>query len=264
MPICPSCHREQAQASGFCVQCGALLDRPASASPQSSAFAKPEPALKAAPVSAHRQEFGDVGGYIVRRFLALVVDIVFVGALIAIALRAWITNAAGSESMTARGFFELVILTSVGLFVYRWLFDGVAGTTLGKQLFGLCVERRGGGSAGLVRAFIRTLVLPLDLAVVGLLLAAVTPERRRIGDFLAGTVVVNSRLGGLAPFVGALALGVAALADYSYAGGLGAAQRLAHDANQLAPVLINGASPPPVAPVTPPTSTSPVSPTTYR
>jgi uncharacterized RDD family membrane protein YckC len=264
MPICPSCHREQAQASGFCVQCGALLDRPATTTARSGAFADPEPTIKPGPVPAHQHEFGDVGGYIVRRFLGLVVDIVFVGALIAIALRAWITNAAGSESLTVRGFLELLILTGVGLFVYRWLFDGIAGTTLGKQLFGLSVERKGGGSAGLVRAFVRTLVLPLDLAIVGFLLAAVTPERRRIGDFLAGTVVINSRLGGLAPFVGALALGVMALADYSYAGGLGAAQRLAQDANQLAPALMNSASPPPVAPARPPNSTSPVSPTTYR
>lgn len=266
MSICPSCHREQAQASGFCANCGALLDRPAIVPSMASAHADQPPTTitTIAPPAAHQHEFGDVGGYIVRRFLALIVDLGFVGALIAVALRAWISSSAGSDSLTAQGFFELVVLTGVSMFVYRWLFEGVAGTTLGKQLFGLRIERKGGGGAHLVRAFIRNLLLPLDLLVVGFVLAAVTPQRRRIGDFIAGTVVTNSRLGGFAPIVGALALAAATLADYSYAGGFGAAQRLARDAKQLAPALINRATPAPSAPTPPPTNTSPVSPTTYR
>jgi uncharacterized RDD family membrane protein YckC len=259
MTTCPSCRREQVQSSAFCAYCGAVLDRPATAPvapadiPVAPGVASPA-AVAASPQIPLKHDVGDVGVYIVRRLLALVVDIVVVGALIAVAGRAWISRAGGA-GITASEFFELLLIVAGGLFAYRWLLEGVAGTTLGKLLFGLAVSRDS-GSAGLGRSFVRNLLLPVDLALVGFLVAALTPQRRRLGDLLAGTVVKNSRMGVLAPAIGVLVLGAAAYGVNMYAGGLSTARNLAHDAAQLAPTLINGASPTPAA--TPSPSPSPL------
>jgi len=249
MPVCPSCNREQTQSSAFCMHCGAVLDRPAS-----DALPHTDQTRRAA---AERHDFGDIGAYVVRRFLALVVDVVLVPILIAVALHAWLSSRAGGQ-LTLGAFTQLVIYTGAALFLYRWLFEGIAGATLGKLLFGLGVGRSGGGSAGLVRVFVRTLALPLDLLVIGFFIAALTPKRQRIGDLAGGTVVANSRIGPLAPIIGIVILGATAFGVYYYAGGVNAAQRLANDAYRLGPSLLTQQSPSPsplpVAPKPSPTA----------
>jgi uncharacterized RDD family membrane protein YckC len=202
-------------------------------------------------------EVGDVGAYIVRRLIALIVDIVVVGGLIAIAAHAWVKSISPGGVLTAAGFAQLMAVAALALFLYRWIFEGLFGTTLGKLIVGLGVGRRGGGSAGLVRAFVRNLLLPIDLALVGFLLAAVTPQRRRLGDFAAGTVVANSRIGALAPLVGVLVLGAAAYAVFSYSGGMENAQNLGRDALHLVPWIGSGVQPSPAATVAP----TPIAPT---
>jgi uncharacterized RDD family membrane protein YckC len=211
---------------------------------------------------------GDIGAYMVRRLLAIAVDIVVVGALIAIAVRAWLVNATPDHALTFGGFVELVSLTAAALFAYRWLFEGFVGSTLGKLVFGLAVGRSGGGSIGLGRSFVRNLLLPVDLAIIGFLVAAITPQRRRLGDLVAGTVVANSRIGALAPAVGIIVLGAAAYGANSYAGAIASAQHLAQDTSEFGPALISGSSPAPMmvptlapAPTLAPSPTAAPSPT---
>jgi uncharacterized RDD family membrane protein YckC len=273
MPTCPSCHKDQVQSSAFCAYCGAVLDRPTTLTSPSSSTAptpveqpgtdrsataplpKSEPdavrSARAASGSALRHETGDVGAYIVRRLAALAVDLVIVGGLIGVAAHAWVTNGSPGGVLTAAGVMQLLGLAGIALFAYLWLFEGLIGATLGKLLFGLGVGRASGGSAGLGRAFVRNLLLPVDLAVIGFLLAAVTPQRRRLGDYVAGTVVGNSKIGALAPLLGIIALGAATYAVYAYAGGIVEAQHLERDASRLAPEFMPGASPAPAATATP-------------
>ena len=93
------------------------------------------------------------------------------------------------------------------IFIYLTIAEALFGSTIGKGLFGLGVGRRDGGRLGFARALVRNIVLPLDLAVIGFFLAAVTPSRARIGDFVAGSVVANARTGRLA-IVSAALIGV--------------------------------------------------------
>ena len=252
MATCPSCGREQDRPSAFCTNCGAVLDRPAAES-----TAEPQPASRTSPLPPEaRQIFpgpppvtldhGDIGAYIVRRTLALLIDIVFVGSLIAMAARAWITRTTSGE-LTLGGFIQLTFVVAVALFAYRWLFSGLIGTTLGKLFVGLVIARTHGGRAGLSRTFVRELLLPVDLLLIGFLLAAVLPKRQRLGDLIAGTVVVNSRIGALAPLLGIIVLGAAAYATVTYAGGVSAAQRLATDASRYAGGILTRSSPSPAA-----------------
>jgi len=260
MTTCPSCKRDQIQSSAFCAYCGAVLDRPDTASTPSPAPAPPDSPAAGAPTAVRASrpqpqtvvhDVGDVGAYIVRRLAALTVDLALVGALIAVALRAWLTRTTADGALTPGGFVELATLVVAAFFAYRWFFEGFVGSTIGKLVFGLAVGRNGGGSAGLGRAFVRNLVLPIDLAIVGFLIAAITPQRRRLGDLLAGTVVANARIGVLAPLAGIVVLGAAAYGVNAYAGGISAAQHLARDATQYGPALIRGTSPAPSLAPTP-------------
>ncbi|HEV8632321.1 MAG TPA: RDD family protein [Thermoanaerobaculia bacterium] len=67
------------------------------------------------------------------------------------------------------------------------LFDG---RTLGKRLFGLRVVARDGAAAGNGALLVRNLVRLLDV-LFGVLLMALDPLSRRLGDRLAGTLVVH-------------------------------------------------------------------------
>ena len=66
------------------------------------------------------------------------------------------------------------------------------GQTLGKRLFGLRVVARDGAAAGSGALLVRNLVRPIDV-LFGVPLMAVDPLSRRLGDRLAGTLVVHQR-----------------------------------------------------------------------
>jgi uncharacterized RDD family membrane protein YckC len=225
MASCPRCGAQQSERSAFCTACGALIDRPNTAAPASAGAQEPsgpsviqgEP-LPAETVVAHarpvraagRHDFGDIGVYIVRRFLALAVDLAGVGFLIGIGLVASVDAArANPDQFLAAHAQQFAIALGGAIFIYLTIAEALFGSTIGKGLFGLGVGRRDGGRLGFARALVRNIVLPLDLAVIGFFLAAVTPSRARIGDFVAGSVVANARTGRLA-IVSAALIGVGA------------------------------------------------------
>lgn len=85
-----------------------------------------------------------------------------------------------------------------GSFLYFWLCEGLWGRTLGKRLLDLRVVRADGGPAGLRRALVRTALRPVDALPFAYLLGAcavwLTRRRQRLGDLVAGTVVVRPRM----------------------------------------------------------------------
>jgi uncharacterized RDD family membrane protein YckC len=245
MPICPSCGREQAGATAFCDQCGAVMDRPATSelAPPPAAMSTPPTtpiqtlpfAPAQVPTAAPTHHYGDVGAYIVRRLFALLADIVVAGGLIAVAANIWIESM-GREPRTAIEVWEGLGLVGAVWFMYRWLFEGITGSTAGKLVFGLAVGHKGGGRAGLTRAFFRNLLLPIDLLIIGFFLGALTPLRQRLGDLVAGTVVAGSRLGFVAPLVG-VAIFAAAFVGVHFYGGMGSLTRFSKDAIHYASLL---------------------------
>jgi len=73
--------------------------------------------------------------------------------------------------------------------VQEIVFDG---RTVGKRVFGLRVVARDGAAAGNGALLVRNLVRTIDV-LVGVLLMALDPLSRRLGDRLAGTLVVHER-----------------------------------------------------------------------
>ena len=80
--------------------------------------------------------------------------------------------------------------------LYRTGFGASIGRTPAKALFGIRVVGTplSAGSVGASRALARNLLLPIDLAlissVLGLLIPLATASNQRIGDLVAGTMVV--------------------------------------------------------------------------
>jgi uncharacterized RDD family membrane protein YckC len=125
------------------------------------------------------------------RFLALVCDNILAMLL-----------ALGLASATPR-FGEAVplIVAFVAYFLYFFLTEGFLGATPGKFVFGLRVRQVSGGSCTLLQAGIRTLfrlieVNPILLGALPAIIAVLaTPRHQRLGDLLAGTVVVSQDKG---------------------------------------------------------------------
>lgn len=94
----------------------------------------------------------------------------------------------------------------VGIFLLDWSYFagfeiGAGGRTPGKMALRLRVVTAEGGSAGAGALLIRNLVRSVDL-VFGVPLMAIDPLSRRLGDRLAGTLVVHDRPREAAPVLG--------------------------------------------------------------
>jgi len=130
------------------------------------------------------------------RVLAAVVDYVLLFVLLVVWSVLVIALARGLGLRPGWG----VAAWLLGLFVFDYgyfalqemFFDG---RTVGKRVFGLRVVARDGAAAGNGALLVRNLVRLIDL-MVGVLLMALDPLSRRLGDRLAGTLVVHQRAAG--------------------------------------------------------------------
>src|SRR5260370_9517088 len=78
--------------------------------------------------------------------------------------------------------------------LYFWLMEAVFGAALGKAFVGIQVRRVSGEGAGTRASFIRNLARWLDFLpafyLLGWIFAIFSAKRQRIGDRIAGTVVI--------------------------------------------------------------------------
>lgn len=150
---------------------------------------------------AFRHRVAGVGS----RAMALAIDLtiqamLLVGVAIGLAV-------VGSWDPIVAGLGEGVLAVSV--FVAGWMYGLIleaawAGRTPGKLALGLRVVRRDGGRIGVREALLRNLLRGADSLPIGYVLggmvAMADPAFRRLGDLVAGTIVViEGRTGVLAP-----------------------------------------------------------------
>jgi uncharacterized RDD family membrane protein YckC len=147
--------------------------------------------------------FGNPIAYVLARIFAFVLDVLTVALVVtefAYALIA-INPLTGLPTNSESGFDATVGMGVAVALLYVWIAEGLLGTTLWKLAFGLHVYAVHERFVGLGRALIRNLLRPIDLLLIGAILALL-PGHRRLGDLLAGTVVARSPLRGFAPLVG--------------------------------------------------------------
>jgi uncharacterized RDD family membrane protein YckC len=103
-------------------------------------------------------------------------------------------------------FVDDALAAAIGLVFYLLVIVGyptafetlTRGRSLGKMAFGLRVVREDGGPTrfrhGLLRALMGVVEIWLTLGSVALITSLASTQGRRVGDFLAGTVVVRERM----------------------------------------------------------------------
>ena len=164
-------------------------------------------------------DFGHPLGYVFARFFAFVIDVALISVVVtslAYSLIAF-NPITGLPTNSQRGFDATFALGIAIALVYVWICEAFFGTTIAKLVLGLHVFATRGGPVGLGRSFVRSLLRPIDLLVIGGVMALL-PGRRRLGDLLGGTVVARGRMRRFGPLVGWVLLLVVAGLPWILAG----------------------------------------------
>lgn len=148
-----------------------------------------------------RTEIAGVGS----RLAAGLLDVLLIGAgYVLITLLLWLTQVllerGGIDVLSGATSFVLGLLIGGLLLLVPLYFIAFlqlwGGQTPGKRMIGIRVVSAGGAPATLGAYVLRSLLWPIDALLfvplpLGLLLIAVTPRCRRLGDFAAGTLVIS-------------------------------------------------------------------------
>ena len=137
------------------------------------------------------------------RLTAALLDGLVLGCLLLIVTLLVIAIAAAAAGNSSESNTIVVFSLASLLLVAAWVIIAIlyftlseavsGGKTLGKSAMGLRVIRVDGGTASSGEYFLRSLVYILDLVGVGVILMFFHPQSRRLGDLVAGTVVVRER-----------------------------------------------------------------------
>lgn len=134
------------------------------------------------------------------RFSALFLDVIFISIFYAMVTVLIILPGQGVAGLgrfdSVAGladFQDIVALWLIPLvwFLYFTVFEGAFGATPGKALSYLRVIRKGGGRIAWWQAAVRALVGLVEVNPIGAIVIWSTPLKQRIGDLLAGTLVVH-------------------------------------------------------------------------
>lgn len=150
-----------------------------------------------------RYLFGNPFTYTLARLVASAIDlgvVTIVATSLAYAIFA-INPLTGLPTNSESGFDTTLAIGGGIALVYVWIAEAIFGTTIGKLALALHVYARRGRFVGFGRSFVRSVLRPIDLLVIGGILSLL-PGHRRLGDLLGGTVVARSPLRAFAPLVG--------------------------------------------------------------
>jgi len=189
---CPFCGAKNDDGLAECFVCSkklpALDSSALGASSRSRSRSGPQRSMASAsgPVTAR---LGD-------RLIAVILDSMFVGALLLVAAAAILSHWPHILENTSRTILIIgsAVCALLIAFIYYWLQEGAFGATMGKAIIGLRVTRQDGSVPGLGSSAIRNafrLVDGLPLYMPGFFVAAFSRGRRRIGDFAAQTFVLE-------------------------------------------------------------------------
>ena len=137
------------------------------------------------------------------RLIAVVLDMAFLAIACAL-VDVWVfmhcgVVSSGELRITAASMLAGASLDVVIAFLYLWVLEASLGSTLGKAIMGIGVVNNSGRSS-LAASAIRNLMRVIDgigFYLLGALVASCSKFRRRLGDFCAGTYVVEGNLSDL-------------------------------------------------------------------
>ncbi|MFD8495648.1 RDD family protein [Amycolatopsis sp. NPDC059657] len=133
------------------------------------------------------------------RGAAMLLDVLIQAVTLLVVFLVLVMTSSGDESLLSAVMLVSTVLVLVG---YPVLFETLSrGKTLGKMALGLRVVRADGGAIRFRQALTRGLCGALVdfwllgfLGVVAILVSAFSRDGKRVGDYLAGTVVIRERV----------------------------------------------------------------------
>jgi uncharacterized membrane protein SpoIIM required for sporulation/uncharacterized RDD family membrane protein YckC len=126
--------------------------------------------------------------------------LLFLGSAIVLAMTSPKNNDIGSPMSTAWAVAITIFLQFAVMWGYYLLCEGLFdGQTIGKRLLGIRAVRDGGYSVGFSASAVRNLMRLIDLQpvftyAVGIASVALTKSGKRLGDIVAGTIVVRDTM----------------------------------------------------------------------
>jgi TPR repeat protein/uncharacterized RDD family membrane protein YckC len=139
----------------------------------------------------HSAREGLVLASLAQRSVAAVLDTLLIVAVALVAMS--LVPVSLMAVVVGSGGYTVAATLALGL-AYYVLFEGLSGTTMGKLVCGVRVQRRTGEPCDFVSSLVRNLMRCGDYfggCLLGLIVAALSPLRQRLGDRAAGTVVVK-------------------------------------------------------------------------
>lgn len=146
-------------------------------------------------VAAPSDQYGSIGD----RMLALIFDRLLLGVLLVIPATLLADRWNDIQNRLPSVMWTLIASASgmiVLIFLYHWILEASVGTTLGKAIFGLKVINESDRSrivASAIRNALR-IVDSIGFYVLGFLVAIFSPRKQRLGDHIAGTIVIERPL----------------------------------------------------------------------
>jgi uncharacterized RDD family membrane protein YckC len=269
--FCSACGHSNAAGSMSCGKCGSPLAMVAAPAGSSQLGSVTPPATSAATQGANSPALatGSALAGIGDRAIAALLDIVVAASPFAV-IGMWAAVRWGG--VTPNG-FQLqgtaaaitISLVVILWFLYVWLLEGLLGATLGKFILNLRVRRLDGSDIGLSKSLVRNLSRVVDaigVYLVGFLIANFSNRKQRLGDHLAGTVVVHVDSGKVTRAIAAVAWAAIIIACFvkAYAlhpsgtSGQGASLPLAQSTPQTSPVIAPAQTAPMQTPSSAPSS----------
>ena len=181
------CGRELPANSAFCPTCGTPVTGTATSGTPAPYFVQPQPVG----ATANYASVGD-------RAVAIILDTVILAVVsLVFLIPIGIGGVLGVEFFSPLAFFAFPLLWwLVGLFYFTF-FEGTSGQTIGKQAVGIKVvdgvsQKPVNMERALLRSFMRIIDMLPFLYFVGFILVETQPQKKRLGDALAGTIVVKA------------------------------------------------------------------------
>ena len=129
---------------------------------------------------------------LVQRAVALIIDQILIGVALVVLIFAGVL----STSMSAGAVIVIMGVQWVLWLVYFTILEGSSGQTIGKRFMNIRVISADGSDLSYAQAMVRSLLRIVDslptLYILGIILVIVTRERQRLGDMVAGSVVIRT------------------------------------------------------------------------
>lgn len=181
---CNKCETQNSDGADFCTKCGNSLKLLTQSQGEKATISS-------------RGVPGSEKDVILHRILAVIIDYIVMGFLSFFIFIASIGTGIATLSFVGlfAGLFMSIILIMATWILYGIILETWKGQTIGKMVMGIIVVKENGEPCDFLAALLRNVIRIIDilpqLYLIGFIFIALSEKKQRLGDRLAGTIVVK-------------------------------------------------------------------------